>query len=165
MTTATDVLRFVRGRYNLVVLFTTLLFFGFSETIGISWIKAFIKSGNHQTYLISFYVAMYLGCLILSRLCKSKSGWLILVIGFMLGYIASVISIFLLGIIEGGFSRWIDSYLYFGQQLLGVFIWGPLITGGWLIGTFFLATIKTAYTGANPGSTRKESTRKGSPFS
>ncbi len=134
-------------RKNQVLLCLTVVgvFFILAETIGISWFKAFIKSGDHRTYVLIYFSLMGLLLLLLFPYLKKKPIWICCLTGIFIGYIVGFISVFLLGILQNGISVWLESYNHYGANVFFTIFWGATITGSWLIGAIMFYLSRRLY--------------------
>ncbi|MCW8931878.1 MAG: hypothetical protein OQL19_16800 [Gammaproteobacteria bacterium] len=117
----------------IVTLMVISFFLLLSETILLPWFKAFIKTGDHQVYLIIYYLLMFLFLPLILKIEK-KPFLLVALIGLLLGLLFSLISIIFLGIYQGGIDIWINAYNSYGISYFISTIWGAFILGGWLFG-------------------------------
>ena len=134
-------------RKNQVLLCLTVVgaFFILAETIGISWFKAFIKSGDHRVYVLIYFSLMGVLTLLLFPYLKKKPIWACWLVGALVGYVAGFMSIFLLGVLQNGVSVWLESYGYYGASIFFAVFWGAIITGGWLIGAIMFYLLRSLY--------------------
>ena len=112
-----------------------------SETIFLPWFKAFIKTGDHQVYLIIYYLLMVLFLPLILKIEK-KSFLLVALLGLSIGFVFSLISIISLGIYQGGIDIWINAYINYGISYFISTIWGAFILGGWMFGLLIFVLSK-----------------------
>ncbi len=127
-------LNIIRKSQTLLCLTVTGLCLILANTIGNSWFKAFIKSGDHRAYLFIFFSLMALMLLLLFPYFKKARPWICLLLGGGVGYLTGFISVFLFGILQSGVSVWVESYISYGINALWAIFWGATVTGSWLIG-------------------------------
>lgn len=144
LTTLSSLLKKIRYNYSLSVISVIGFFLLLAETAVLPWYTAFIKSGSHQVYLLSFHILFALSMPAMKKI-KIKNISICLIYGVIFGLLISATSILIMGIVEGGISVWINSLKHHGSHTLGVLLFGPFVLGAWLVGALILLSIKLLY--------------------
>ncbi len=138
---------YLKSYYSLFLCFYFAFLTVFFVLIFINWLSSFIKSGNVYVYYFSLILSEFYFFYIFRNLISRKHVIFSLFLGFFIGQLSSILSIFVMSImLEDGVNK-----VYNAMNILNfldlfiLYFYQSLVLGAWIFSTLLALLLKLVY--------------------
>lgn len=138
---------YLKSYYSLFLCFYFTFLTVFFVLIFINWLSSFIKSGNVYVYYFSLILFEFYFFYIFRNLISRKNVVFSLFLGFFIGQLSSILSIFVMSImLEDGVNKVYNTMNILNfLDLFILYFYQSIVLGAWIFSTLLALLLKLVY--------------------